>query len=381
MKIKKIISFLVLIALSGLSFNANAQDIEYTEQYYRGQVTEELPKGENHILYLSEADDYQTLRVEVLQGPERGDFLDLNYVMPMSQGVPQALQRGDLVVLMKTDFEGDEQYHILEPYRLSALFWLTLIFVIIAVAIAGKKGVSALLGLGATLLILIGWIVPRLVSGENPLWVSAIGVVLIAIFSFYLSHGFKRRTSLALISTLFTLMISAAFAVWAVSFTQLFGLGSEEAASLGISLAEGIDLKGLLLGAIVIGTLGVLDDITTAQVAVVEELKKANGKLHFADLFERAMSVGKEHITALINTLVIAYAGATLPVFLLFTLSSRPFWVILNNEFLAEEVVRTLVGSSTLILSVPLTTLLAAWYYCKYPQKLPEKVERPCCLH
>jgi uncharacterized membrane protein len=142
-------------------------------------------------------------------------------------------------------------------------------------------------------------------------------------------------------------------------------MGSDEAVDLTLGYFENVDLKGLLLGAIVIGALGILDDVITTQVATVEEIQNAHTRFSFWELYRRGLSVGKEHIASLVNTLVIAYAGASLPVFLFITTSENPLWVILNNEYMAEEIVRTLVGSTTLILAVPISTLLAAYIYSR----------------
>lgn len=151
----------------------------------------------------------------------------------------------------------------------------------------------------------------------------------------------------------------------AVDFAHLFGLGSEDAVNLSLGQFGNIDLRGLLLGAMVIGVLGILDDVTTAQTATVEELSKANHRLGMMELYRRGISVGQEHIASLVNTLVIAYAGAAFPIFIFIHTATQPLWVILNNETMAEEIVRSLVGSATLILAVPISTLLAAWIYSK----------------
>lgn len=199
---------------------------------------------------------------------------------------------------------------------------------------------------------------------------SMIGALVIALFSIYLAHGLNRRTTIALISTLLTLGIASGLAILFVKAGKLFGLGSEEAfyiQQLG-SLAD-LNLQGLLLGGIILGALGVLDDITTAQTAAVYEIKRANSALTVRELYNRGISVGREHISSLVNTLFLAYAGASLPLFLFFTVggSTQPLWVTLNSEFIAEEVVRTLVGSIALMLAVPITTFLAANYFGNRP--------------
>jgi uncharacterized membrane protein len=196
--------------------------------------------------------------------------------------------------------------------------------------------------------------VPRILAGDNPFLTTLVGSIIIVTVSLYLAHGFNHRTSIALLSTSVTLALAIALAVLFVHLAKLFGLGTEDAYFL-IAANQTINLQGLLLGGIIIGTLGVLDDITTAQTAVVAELKRAKPDLSRHELYKRSLTVGHEHIASLVNTLVLAYAGTSLPIFLLFTLNrTEPIWTILNSEFVAEEIVRTLVGSSALVMSVVL---------------------------
>lgn len=231
----------------------------------------------------------------------------------------------------------------------------------LAVLFSRRRGVTAILGLGITALILARFIVPAIIGGSNPLVVSLVGALAIAFSSIYLAHGFNLRTSIAVGSTLLTLVIAWVMAIVFVSLANLFGLGSEEAFYLQLAPVEQLNLRGLLLGGIILGALGVLDDITTAQAAAVDELRKANPALPVQELYRRGLSVGTEHITSLVNTLFLAYAGASLPLFILFTIyNETPVWVALNSEFVAEEIVRTLVGSVALILAVPITTVAAA---------------------
>jgi uncharacterized membrane protein len=154
--------------------------------------------------------------------------------------------------------------------------------------------------------------------------------------------------------------------------THLTGGGTEEAFYLQIGVLSTLNLRGLLLGGIIIGALGVLDDITTAQTAAVDEISKANPSLRFEELVKRGHSIGREHITSLVNTLALAYVGASLPLLLIFSAAhSEPLWVLLNREYIIEELVRTLIGSITLILGVPISTLLAALFLRADPHAQP----------
>lgn len=183
----------------------------------------------------------------------------------------------------------------------------------------------------------------------------------------FFAHGFNKSTRIAVASTGITLAIASALAYLAVTITSLFGTGSEEAMFVQVGATGSLDLRGILLAGIIIGTLGVLDDITTAQTAAVRELHDAKSTMKFREMFTRVMRIGHEHIASLVNTLVLAYAGASFPLFLLFyTTSAQPLWVIINSQQVAEEIVRTLVGSTSLILAVPISSAIAAYYYTKH---------------
>jgi uncharacterized membrane protein len=352
---------LIILASSFFSTHVSADEIDYSEQFFQGEFIQILGSGEREVFGTEQ--NYQILEVQFLKGKQQGEVIELNYINPIIKGSPQELKEGQPVVLVKSELDDEVTYEIYEPYRLPSLFWLAALFVLLAILIAGWRGASSLIGLAATLFILIKWIIPGIVAGGSPLLISFIGAVAIAAISIYLSHGFSKRTTVAVVSTLLTLCLSLFMAILAVSFSSLFGMGSED--TIYLSSFGDLDLRGLLLGAIVIGTLGVLDDITTTQAAATEEIHKANKSFHFKELYKRSFSVGKEHIASMINTLVIAYVGASFPIFLLITKSPQPLWVILNNEFLAEEIVRTLVGSATLVLAVPISTALAAYAYSK----------------
>jgi uncharacterized membrane protein len=192
------------------------------------------------------------------------------------------------------------------------------------------------------------------------------GSFAIVLVSLYLAHGFNKRTSVALLSTILVLFLAIGLSFLFVSATMLHGNGSEEAIYLQINPGQNINLQGLLLGGIILGALGVLDDITTGQAAAVDEIHKANPSLSRKELYKRGLSIGHEHIASLINTLALAYAGVALPLFLLFSLNhAAPFWTLLNSEGVAEEIVRTLVGSTVLVLAVPISTHFAAYFFAK----------------
>lgn len=268
---------------------------------------------------------------------------------------------GDQVVInIVNQIAEGNPYQITDKYRLDILVFLLVILIGTACVFAGWNAIFSFLGLVFSVVVLIFFIVKGILAGYNPLLITIIGSFLIATVSVYLGHGFNKKTSIAILGILSTLTFTGLLAILFVNLGGFLGLGSEEAFFLQLDSGIQINLAGILLAGIVIGTLGVLDDITTAQVAVVNELKLANPNLNDTELYIRAVRVGKEHITALINTLVLAYAGASMPLFILFVQDGiQPVWSLLNGEFVAEEILRTLAGSIALVVSVPLTTFLA----------------------
>ena len=315
----------------------------------------------------------QELHVKLLRGEEEGKEVSVIYEVQVSQGEAQTLREGDKVFLSTYPYEDPPLYYISDVYRLDALAWIFVLFVFLAVLFARGRAIGALFGLALSFGV-IGWyILPRILAGDSPVVVSLIGAALIASVSLYLAHGFRMRTTIAFVGTVSTAAIAIFLASLFVRFASLTGIGSEEAFYLQFAGDTVINLQGLLLGGIIIGMMGVLDDITTAQAAAVEEIHKANPALDTKELYARGSSVGREHITSLINTLVLAYTGAALPLLLLFRVYETPFLVTLNGEIVMEEIIRMLAGSMALILAVPITTWLAARWYGKQ-KNTPERI-------
>jgi uncharacterized membrane protein len=261
----------------------------------------------------------------------------------------QAIEQGD----------GTTTYLVSDFRRERPLLLLFALFVFAVLSFGRLQGARALLGLGLTFGIIVVFMIPAILSGRDPVLVALVGAVVIMIVTLYLSHGFSRKTTAAVVGTAAALALTGALAVLFVAGAQLTGFTSEEARLANVEVG-GLSLTGLLLAGIIIGGLGVLDDVTMSQSSAVFELHRANPALRFADLLRSALTVGRDHIAATVNTLFLAYAGASLPLLILFVVGIDPLGTIVTSEIVAVEVVRTLVGSIGLIAAVPLTTALAA---------------------
>ncbi|MDD2656468.1 MAG: YibE/F family protein [Patescibacteria group bacterium] len=343
----------------------NPEDIKQNE-YSKATILHIDDEGSNTIAedYI---EDYQIFTAKILSGKEKGKEIQIKISGIQTIDKIQYHSVGEKIVVVKTySIDGTTKYDYADNYRMSALITIFIIFILLVLFLGRLKGFGALLGLFFSILVLSLFIVPQIAQGKNPLTITIIGSLIIVSVSLYLAHGFNKRTNLSMLSTIITLGISILIAQFFVHMSSLFGMGSEEAFFLQTAQFGEINLQGLLLAGIIIGTLGVLDDITTAQTAVIGELRIANPNLNKNELYKRALVVGKEHISSLVNTLVLAYAGASLPLFLLFSASqSSPLWFTINSQFISEEIVRTLIGSIALVLAVPISTYIAAHFLSK----------------
>jgi len=304
---------------------------------------------------------YQKLELE-LSNPDRKKIIIENGSQPMANIIKYAVNDRVLVNLT-TGIEGEE-YVIVDFIRKDSLILLSILFIILLVVIAKWKGLFSLFGMIFTFFIIFIFVLPRLLAGDNPVLIAVAASLIIIPISFYLAHGFNKKTTIAVISSIISLIITAVLASIFTQIGHLTGLSSEEAGMLSIDQGN-LNMKGILLAGIVIGALGVLDDITISQAAIVDELATTAKLTKSKDLYNRSMVIGKDHITSMVNTLVLAYAGASLPLLLIFTNNPHPFSEIINYELIAEEIIRTLVGSIGLILAVPITTIIAANCYRK----------------
>ena len=352
------LSFLIF-ALAGIFFvpYAFAQDApENRQDIVRAEVLEVLSESLNQeVPGLDVTTNIQEIRVSILEGEQAGEVITFRNDFIL-------LNEGDIFYLnIYTDFDGTIIYSVNDLDRKKPLILLGALFFLVVVIFTGFQGVRAILSLFASFFVILYLLLPQLLAGAPPVITSILFALLILIIVMVVTHGFNRRVLAGLLGTGGSIIVTGILAKYSIVITGLSGFTSDESTYLNIVTRGELDLAGLLLGAIIIGVLGLLDDVAMTQVQVVSELKNTNKKFSRREIYRRAMRVGKEHIGALINTLSLAYAGAALPLLLLFATSDASVGFIINREIFATEIVRTIVGSIGLILTVPLTTLLAIY--------------------
>ena len=306
------------------------------------------------------------VRFEISEGPDDGERVTLL----MADPVPGV---GTRVRLYKVDIPPEvEDDPNIEPYsfadfeRRGTLLGLAVAFCAAVIALGRWRGMRALIGLGASLAVVLFFIVPAILDGKSPVGVAIVGSLAVMLATMALAHGIGPKTVAASLGTAVSLLLTIGLAVAFTDLAHLSGFSSEEAAFLRINVS-GISLEGLVIAGMVIAALGVLDDVTISQASTVLALHQANPQQSFTVLFRRALSVGRDHIAATVNTLVLAYAGASLTVLLVFSVGNASFGTALNGEAVAEPVVGMLVGSIGLVAAVPVTTALAAVLAARLP--------------
>jgi len=300
--------------------------------------------------------DMVRIDVALLDGPDAGSTVSLEI---NTDGFPE-VRVGDRVALDRTTGpEGDVQYFITDFQRLPTLLVLLGLFVATVLVISRWHGFRSLLGLGISLFLVVRFIVPAIIAGTSPPLVALVGAMAVMLVTLYLTHGVNEMTTSAIVGTAGALVLTVGLALVFIQQGRITGFASDDAVFARFAV-EGLDLQGLVLAGLIIAALGVLDDVTISQASTVFALHDTDRELSWTQLFARAMKVGRDHIASVVNTLFLAYTGASIALLLLFHTGGLPVAEILNTEVLAEEVIKTVVGSLGLIAAVPFTTALAA---------------------
>jgi len=283
------------------------------------------------------------------------------------QATKDVYDSGDRVfVSLLTDHYGNESFYINDTVRYPKIYYLAAIFIAVVLIAGRKKGLTSLLGLAFTFFVIIKFVIPQIVNGADALTVTLISTLIILIFSIYITHGFTKKASIAIAGTFIGVLLVSVMSILSAKIMGLTGFSGGETMYLSAFMQNGFNPRNLMLAGFIFGALGILDDIAITQVSTVQELKIANPSLYKFDLYKRAMKVGIDHNASMTNTLFLAYTGASISLLVLLSFRQPPFETltqVINNEIVATEIVRTLVGSIGIVLTIPITTLLAAYAF------------------
>ena len=362
---KKIFLLFFIALFFFLAFSASALDKNYdNDEIFKAQVTQIL--GQNNK---TATDGLNFIQQKLKLNGLEGRWMNREIIFDGTQYQVISSPKynvGDKVLVNASPKEdGQYNFYVIGFVRQTPLYWLAAIFALVVIMVGRLKGLRALIVLLLSFVIILKFIVPKILAGSNPLWISILGSLFILILAIYITEGLKRNSTIAIFSIFISLVITGVLSVWAVTITKLTGYAGEESMFLNGLAGGHINLKGLLLAGIIIGALGILDDVVISQVALIQELKSSNPQLPKKQIYAQGMKVGISHLSSMVNTLFLAYAGVALPLLILFSIKQAPFLTfnqIINNEIIATEIVRTLSGSIGLVLAVPIANLLATYF-------------------
>jgi len=311
---------------------------------------------------------WQRLEVIVTSGPRRGEVVTVE-TSRFPSARPTVYREGQRLFVSESEgADGEPVLLIVGRDRSASLVALAILFILLVLAIGRREGIGALLGLALSFGIVFWFLVPAMAEGTSPIRAVLLGLAVAMPISFYLSHGLNLKSTIALLASWLGLLVTWGLAALSVQLVHLSGLAADEAMFLQALRPGDYDFSALLVAGMLISMMGVLDDVTVAQAAVIEQLRLGDPSLGWRELFARTMHVGRDHIASMVNTLVLVYAGASLPLLLLLTDRSLPLAYVLSQQIVAEEIVRMLVTSAGLLAVVPICTLLAALIFGRRPQ-------------
>jgi uncharacterized membrane protein len=349
-----------------------APEVSQTPTQPEGFSTETETMPARVIAVLEEGVDdvsgypYQRVLLHVTGGSLAGQELEIEEGTVNIISSEGLYGEGDRVLLVREETCIEEQcyehVYISDFVRTVPLVWIAVFFVALILLVGRGRGLRSLAGTLLSLVVIFVFVVPLIRVKQDPVAVSIVGSAVLLITSTYLVYGWNYKAHAAVIGMVVSLLLVLVLAWLFASWTHLTGFGSsiEEASYLALELGPELSFRGLALAGIIIGSLGVLDDVCVGQASTVFELANANRALSWRDLFRSSLNVGRDHIAAMVNTLLLAYVGASLPLMVVFSIYQEPLWYRINREPITEEIVRTLVGSIGLILAVPITGLIAS---------------------
>jgi len=369
-----IMAVLLLISSISLLSLSPYKSHEGSNQYFRAKVLSE------RVTSSQDTGSEQIVKVKLLDGTQKNHSVEIARNINFGDSAAKRLPIGSEVLLSKDNTNGNK-YGLIARWYMPGIATLFIILLILVVVIGAWRGITSVFGLAISVAILAVFVVPNIVNGHNAFVTCIEGAILITLVSLYIAHGFTKRTTVAFVASLITLLAIVGLTAFASRVTGTSEIIDES--NLGLLYAtHPIDLGGLLTGGVVIASLGVLFDITTGQAATIDELHKADRKLPISRLFWKGMSVGREHVAALINTLALVYVGVALSSIVTTIVLNQqanyhaPLLVNLNTEVVAEEVMRTCVASIAMLLAMPITTWLAAYFLPRWTPAVDHKIKK-----
>ena len=303
------------------------------------------------------------LEVEILSGRYKGDLCKVtNFYSPLYN---VDVAKGDKVsVRIDTTDVGEYSVSIYNYNRVPLVIGLVIVFAIVLIALGGRQGLKAFVGLVYTVLCIVFVLLPLTLKGVSPVPLTITIVFITSAVCFLLIGGVQKKTIAAALGSLAGVVIAALLGEIAAKIGGVTTFQMDEAEAL-LLLKSNFDirLRGLFISGILIAAMGAVMDIAMSISSAVEEIHLANGKLGFKDLFTSGMKIGRDAMGTMANTLVLAYVGGSLNMMVLIYSYGVSFNQLMNTDFVIIEMIRAIAGSVGIIGTVPCVSAIAARLY------------------
>lgn len=345
---------LVLLILILLLLGSNVHAIEDNKDILKAEVlkVEEYSKA---------GITTKAVKVKILEGKYKGKGINIEYIPVKYSSNSYELRKGSRVLIkLSSEQDGRIKANIVNVSREDHLKLLGIIFLVVIIIFGGIKGILSVTSLGISGLVIVKIMIPLIVDGHNPMLVAIVSTIIIILISFILISGFTRKSFVAIIGTVGGTIIAGILAKVFTDLCSITGLASEEVNFLITYMDTVIDYRGLYLSGVLIGAIGVVMDVSMSITSVIFELKTQNPNMNFAELVGSGLKVGRDIMATMVNTLILAYVGGAMPILLVFHFMRMPLGSLVSMEILSTEIIRSLCGSIGLILTIPLTSLVAS---------------------
>lgn len=304
----------------------------------------------------------ELVSIQLTSGEEAGKVVDtFNFVSERSP-YEIRVKPGDKVIVAVTHNFGKTSYHVSDFDRIDYVYVLAGLFMVALVVFGGFIGAKSIVVIAFSMLLIFKFFIEQVLSNQYSLMLlTLIVATAIAIATQFMVSGFSKKTLAAILGTVGGVVIAGLLSLVSIKFMHLTGLDSEEAMLLKAVSLSHIDFQGVLFAGMVFGALGAVMDVTISIASAVYEIKCVQPAISFKELVRAGMNVGRDIMGTMSNTLILAYAGSSLPLMLLIASQKNASMVkILNLNMIVTEIARALTGSIGLICAIPLTAIITA---------------------
>ncbi|MBC2581079.1 YibE/F family protein [Clostridium sp. DJ247] len=321
-------------------------------------TNEPLKKDKSNISHRQE------FRLVIEEGKHKGEKYTLKNIVEAVDVYNIKVKENQYILVNITEDNNGKitGMHLFDLYREGTIYKLLAIFFIAIILIGGLKGLKSVLTLVLTGIIVIKVLLPLILKGYNPILITIICSIVIVCISMIGLNGINKKTFSSIIGTILGVFSAGVIALIAGNYANVTGLANDDAQMLAyLPQSVHLDFKGILFAGIIIGALGAVMDVSISIASSMKEIMEIKPNITINEYIKSGMNIGKDIMGTMANTLILAYAGGTIQLMLLFMAANTSLKQILNLDVIVSEIIKALAGSIGLVFTIPLTVMVCAF--------------------